>query len=247
MASNYPTSLDSFTDPLSNSPLNSPSHAGQHQDLNNSVEQLETKLGTGASPAASATANKVLVANGSGGSSWAAVPEYSLQTGLVYITSVTLGTTVTATTVAMCFSSAYDNYVVSVANVAASTGSSVMYFKLGTGSAGSFTPTANGFYGNTFYIPNGGAGALSNAPLLNSSYCEVGSMTNNGVNGFTFQVNQPNLAARTFTNFTSADDYYMRFGAFQHNSTTQFTGFQVLPGAGTQTGGTITVFGYRKI
>ena len=72
-------------------------------------------------------------------------------------------------------------------------------------------------------------------------------MTNTSNNGFTWQVNQPNLAARTFVNFSSTDDYYWRFGAYQHNSTTQFTGMQFLmPASATMTGGAISVYGYRK-
>lgn len=66
MASSYPTSLDSFTDPTSGSSLASPSHSGQHIDLNDAVEKLETKLGIGSSPASSAVNGAVLVANGSG-------------------------------------------------------------------------------------------------------------------------------------------------------------------------------------
>jgi hypothetical protein len=42
MASSFPGSIDNFTDPLSNSALSSPSHAGQHSDLNDAVEKIET-------------------------------------------------------------------------------------------------------------------------------------------------------------------------------------------------------------
>ncbi len=70
MASNFPTSLDSFTDPTSGSSLASPSHSGQHADLNDAVEKIEAKLGIGSSPASSASANAVLIANGSGSTSW---------------------------------------------------------------------------------------------------------------------------------------------------------------------------------
>ena len=45
MASGFPGSIDSFTNPLSNSALNSPSHAGQHQDLNDAVNKIETYMG----------------------------------------------------------------------------------------------------------------------------------------------------------------------------------------------------------
>lgn len=47
MASSFPGAIDSFTDPLSGSPLNSPSHSAQHADLNDAVEKIETKLGIG--------------------------------------------------------------------------------------------------------------------------------------------------------------------------------------------------------
>jgi hypothetical protein len=42
MASSFPGAIDSFTDPLSGSPLNSPSHSAQHADLNDAVEKIET-------------------------------------------------------------------------------------------------------------------------------------------------------------------------------------------------------------
>ena len=45
MASGFPGSIDNFTDPLTTSALNSPSHAGQHQDLNDAVEKIETYMG----------------------------------------------------------------------------------------------------------------------------------------------------------------------------------------------------------
>jgi len=45
MTTNFPTSLDSFTDPTAGSALNSPSHAGQHTDKNDAVEALEAKVG----------------------------------------------------------------------------------------------------------------------------------------------------------------------------------------------------------
>jgi microcystin-dependent protein len=41
MASTFPGAIDSFTDPLSGSPLNSPSHSAQHVDLNDAVEKIE--------------------------------------------------------------------------------------------------------------------------------------------------------------------------------------------------------------
>ena len=45
MASTFPGSIDNFTDPLANSSLASPSHAGQHSDLNDAVNKIETYMG----------------------------------------------------------------------------------------------------------------------------------------------------------------------------------------------------------
>jgi len=48
MATNFPSSLDSFTNPVAGDSLASPSHAGQHADVNDAIEAIETKLGIGA-------------------------------------------------------------------------------------------------------------------------------------------------------------------------------------------------------
>lgn len=47
MAINYPTSLDTFTNPTASSLLTSPSHAQQHSDINDAVEALEAKVAIG--------------------------------------------------------------------------------------------------------------------------------------------------------------------------------------------------------
>lgn len=49
MATNFPTSLDSLTNPTSSDSLNSPSHAGQHADANDAIEALQAKVGVNSS------------------------------------------------------------------------------------------------------------------------------------------------------------------------------------------------------
>jgi hypothetical protein len=71
MAINYPSSLDTFTNPTSTDSLNSPSHSDQHANANDAIEALEAKLGIGASPAGSAVAGYVLTASTGGTTSWA--------------------------------------------------------------------------------------------------------------------------------------------------------------------------------
>jgi hypothetical protein len=50
MATNFPTSVDTFTNPVSNDSLNSPSHSVQHADANDAIEAIEGYIlnGTGA-------------------------------------------------------------------------------------------------------------------------------------------------------------------------------------------------------
>ena len=50
MATSYPTSIDAFTNPTGADPLTSPNHAGQHSDVNDAVEAIETAIGTTAAP-----------------------------------------------------------------------------------------------------------------------------------------------------------------------------------------------------
>jgi hypothetical protein len=48
MATNYPSTLDTFTNPTSSDTLDSATvpHAGQHDNINDAVLAIETELGT---------------------------------------------------------------------------------------------------------------------------------------------------------------------------------------------------------
>lgn len=45
MATNYPGSLDTLTNPLSTDTLASPSHSSQHANANDAIEALQAKVG----------------------------------------------------------------------------------------------------------------------------------------------------------------------------------------------------------
>ncbi len=49
MATSFPTSLDTLTNPTGSNTLNSPSHAGQHADANDAIEALQAKVGVNGS------------------------------------------------------------------------------------------------------------------------------------------------------------------------------------------------------
>jgi len=61
MAINYPTSLDTFTNPTSSDAMNSVTvpHATQHSDLNDAVEALEAKVGVNGSAVATSLEYRV--------------------------------------------------------------------------------------------------------------------------------------------------------------------------------------------
>jgi hypothetical protein len=112
MASGFPASIDNFTDPLSNSPLNSPSHSAQHADVNDAVEKIETYMGL----------VKVIPTGATNGTVGA--------TG-----TVTIGSAVTSVTVSGAFSSLYDNYRIIYQMVNASSAAELLLkFNNSTGS-----------------------------------------------------------------------------------------------------------------
>jgi len=70
MATNFPGSLDTFTNPTSTDPVTSPSHADQHADANDAIEAVEAKVGTGAT---TPTSGDILLGDGVGTSAWTAL------------------------------------------------------------------------------------------------------------------------------------------------------------------------------
>jgi len=49
MATNFPASLDSLTNPSATDTLDSPPHDEQHADANDAIEALQTKVGVDSS------------------------------------------------------------------------------------------------------------------------------------------------------------------------------------------------------
>lgn len=224
MASSFPGGIDNFTDPLANSSLASPSHAGQHSDLNDAVEKIETYMGlvkvipTSVSSTGGTAAT--LAANG----------------------TVNIGTSNTVIDIRGCFSSLYESYRIVWSNITCSSGSAAFLYKLLAGA----TPTTAGFYGNTQYIVNGAAGGLTGANRVNTAYGECGNTMTTYKNAGWLELQQPFLASATMSSFSATDENYWRIGTDILRNSTSYDGFQFFPLAGTITGGTIRVYGYRN-
>lgn len=162
--------------------------------------------------------------------------------GLWLVKTQTIGTAVATVNVTSCFTSDYDNYCVLWSDVTASTSGNVFYLRMLTGT----TPTTANCYGNTYYVVNGGAGALTNANYANGNYLEVGCADATSKNHGKCEVLGPALASYTRSSYMDADDNYLRWHSGIHRVSTAYNGFEFSIGAGTMTGGTICVYGYRK-
>ena len=67
MATTYPSTKQTFTNPTSTDPQNNPSHSSQHATANDTIAAIEDKVGTGAS---TPTSGKLLRGTGTGTSAW---------------------------------------------------------------------------------------------------------------------------------------------------------------------------------
>ena len=93
MAINYPTSLDTFTNPTATSLLTSPSHALQHADINDAVEALQTKVAIGNTVLGTYTAYTPTFLNVTAGNGTTTGAYCRVNNFVHYYGSFTLGTT----------------------------------------------------------------------------------------------------------------------------------------------------------
>lgn len=124
MATNFPSSLDNFTNPVSGNTLDSPSHSLQHSDANDAIEAIEAKLGVGNSPAGSATAGQVLTISAAGTSGWS-----TPNPGGLSLISSTSFTSVGSHTPGVVFSSTYINYKILI-EITSCTSDATLYMKM---------------------------------------------------------------------------------------------------------------------
>lgn len=152
----------------------------------------------------------------------------------------TVGSAVTSVTVTGAFSADYDNYrIIYDGGTATSNGS--LQFRLDNATSGYMYAVSYNQYNATTILGTGSSAA--------AAYVEAGRHTTvrNSVN---LEVFNPFLTAQT--GFRSASvDYsgaagFIVTGGGMLNNTTSYTGFILLTTAGTMTGGTIRVYGYRN-
>jgi hypothetical protein len=176
-----------------------------------------------------------------GGSSWQQVSGGTAvgNSGLVFVKSQTIGSAVASVTVTDAFSATYDNYKI----VVNTTGSAAASTCVQLGSS------VTGYYGFLIYGTSTGAGTVLSATRNNTAkqFWLGGGAGGGNPHVANFELMNP--FATTFTKFSNGtyattDDYGTMQG--EHKVSASYTSFIISPDTGTLTGGTITVYGYRK-
>ena len=166
---------------------------------------------------------------------------YLANSGLVFVKSQTVGTAVASVTLLNCFNSTYDNYRVVVSNVACSTSGNI-YMQLADSGG---TPNASALYGQAGFYQLA-ASALNGNWGTTGTFWEIFPVNSVSANHGIFEIMNPNTTAyaRTYMGGMSTAVHFVYNGI--HQVATAFPSMKVYFPAGTMTGGTITVYGYRK-
>jgi hypothetical protein len=166
---------------------------------------------------------------------------YLANSGLVYVKSQTVGTGVSTVTVTGAFSADYDNYRITwTGGTMSALGLVTVYMGASTGS-GYYGARTSATVGGTF----SGAGD-NNTGLWNYVNAGNSSFTQTAFDLYNPFTAKPTHIDSMYQEPNAGSSVFGRFVGLLDN-TTSYTSFTIDPqGAITMTGGTITVYGYRK-
>jgi hypothetical protein len=164
--------------------------------------------------------------------------------GLRQIKKQTIGTSVSSVTVTGAFSSTYEAYKIVLANVTMSStvATTALLCKMHDG-----TNPANSNYQMGLARMDIAAGTVGGSTIQNGTAGVVVGRATGDKFGGTFELVNPFTATHTvFTDLSAVNvsTGYMYKGAGMHQTSTSYSGFQIIVDAGTLTGGTIYVYGY---
>jgi hypothetical protein len=175
-----------------------------------------------------------------GGSAWQQVSGGTAvgNSGLVYVKSQTVGSGVSSVTVSNAFSTTYDAYQIiwSSGVQSADTNTNLV---LGS--------TTAGYYGNYTYANYGSTSVASVNDNNGAKFSVVGGGDPYNGAAAIFTLINPFLTKQTYVTAPGAA-YSTYNGTYNGRvaNTTSYTAFTIGAASGTMSGGTITVYGYRK-
>jgi hypothetical protein len=162
---------------------------------------------------------------------------YLANSGLVYVTSVTVGNAVSTVAVPSAFSATYDNYRIVYSGGTSSTNAS-LGMTLGA--------VVAGYFSGLIRVQTATGTVLGLADNSAAKWSYVGYAATSSV-ALSFDLLNPFAATPTAyhgAGWVLSSDCGTSSGI--NTSATSYTSFNIIPGSGTLTGGTITVYGYRK-
>jgi hypothetical protein len=173
------------------------------------------------------------------GAAWQSV---GVAPGLVLVKSQVIGSAVASVTVTDAFSSAYDNYKITVSGGVGSTNQN-LGIQLGA--------TTTGYYYSYIRTASYASAAYDGQVASNTtSFVELGYGTTDTLY-MSAEIINPNLAKPTFANgaYVRGNTTGIGAGTFTGflSGSTQYTAFSLLANTGTMTGGTIRVYGYSTV
>ena len=160
------------------------------------------------------------------------------KVGLWLVKTQTIGSAVSSVTVSDAFSADYDNYKIIVNGGVGSTSASVG-LRLGA--------SATGYYSGLIYMAYTAAAVSAFGTNNGTSFPFAAVATTNSLAANIELLNPFNAKTTSISN-AYMDNSTAGGGGNQngfHNSATSFTAFTLIAGAGTMTGGTIAVYGYK--
>jgi hypothetical protein len=171
--------------------------------------------------------------------------DLNASSGLVFVSSTAVGSSVSSVDVNNVFSSTFDNYKIIYSNYASSIANIGMRMRLKTGTVDS----SSNYYWGGYFVRYTSTGSGFDRSGGATTFFDMGSATSPS-SSLSWEMHSPNLSNYTLytlqqTAASSTDQYAItRSGVFRN--TTQFTGFQLFPTSGTITAGTIRVYGYNN-
>jgi hypothetical protein len=160
---------------------------------------------------------------------------YLANSGLVFVKQQTVGTAVSTVSVTDAFNATYENYKIIFTAGASSTATVIDL---------SLTGSTNGHYAVMLYNGYGGGGSVV-ASNNRANWTHAGGGVSNSL-FMSVELLMPFLAKPTYMSGPYSDAVNTGSISGYQSQASSFTGFTIAPAAGTLTGGTITVYGYRK-
>jgi hypothetical protein len=162
---------------------------------------------------------------------------YLGNAGLVYVTQQTIGSAVASVTISNAFSTTYDNYRIVITKAGASASVSMCI---------NFSTSAVSYFGiETYTLYNAATVTIANN---NNDSKQFLGLTDSGAASYnsSFDVFSPFLASTTQLTGQYYGRGYIGYFGGSHEVSASHTSFKLFNESGTLTGGTVTVFGYRK-